>query len=131
MRCSTVEYAIILASSKEDHPEKLIVAYTDEYCLRDLIARRSIVGFGFQSREEAMAELVGSVPDPKAAKGKHSPFRRRRRLNRTLTWRAGGFVRNYRNTFHTLRGTLATFSVLFYSKNLLSIILRAALGFPS
>ena len=59
VRRSTVEYAIIQASSKGDHLETLIVAYAGENWLRDLIAGPSIVGLGFPSREEAMAEQIG------------------------------------------------------------------------
>jgi hypothetical protein len=66
VRCSTVRYAIIQASSKKDHPERLVIAYPDENCLRDLIAGPSIVGLGFTWREEAMAKLVGSMPAPSA-----------------------------------------------------------------
>jgi hypothetical protein len=51
VHCSTVRYAIIQASSKKDDPERLVIAYPDEKCLRDLIAAPSIVGFGFKSRE--------------------------------------------------------------------------------
>jgi hypothetical protein len=58
VHCSTVRYAIIHASSKKDDPERLVIAYPDEKCLRDLIATPSIVGFGFTSREEAMAKLL-------------------------------------------------------------------------
>jgi hypothetical protein len=65
VRCSTVQYAIIQASSKKDHPESLVIAYPGENCLRDLIAESSIVGLGFRSREEAMAKLLGSMPDSK------------------------------------------------------------------
>ena len=47
VQCSTVRYAIIQASSNKDDPERLVIAYPDENCLRDLIAAPSIVGFGF------------------------------------------------------------------------------------
>jgi len=63
VQCSTVRYAIIQASSNKDDPERLVIAYPDENCLRDLIAAPSIVGFGFASREEAMAKVVGRMAD--------------------------------------------------------------------
>ena len=74
VHCSTVRYAIIQASSKKDDPERLVIAYPDEKCLRDLIAAPSIVGFGFTSREEAMAKLPGSMPDPRIFKQERRPI---------------------------------------------------------
>ena len=62
--CSNVRYAIIQASSMKDQPERVVVAYANENCLRDLIAVPSIVGLGFRSREEATANLVVSDTDP-------------------------------------------------------------------
>jgi glutamate synthase domain-containing protein 1 len=57
VHCSGVRYAVIGASSNK--PERLVIAYQDENCLRDLIAAPSIIGVGFASREEAMANLEG------------------------------------------------------------------------
>lgn len=132
MRCSRVQYAIIQASSKEDHPEKLVISYPDENCLRDLIAGPSIVGLGFTSREEAMAKLVGRMPDSKASNRKHRPISISYKAQQDGDAASGcGFVNNPRNVFHILQWALATVTVLFYSKNLFGIVLRTALGFPS
>ena len=130
--CSTVQYAIIQASSKENHPEKVVIAYPDENCLRDLIAEPSIVGLGFTSREEAMAKLVGRMPDSKASKRKPHPILMSHKAQQDRDAASGfGFVNNYRNAFHILQWALATVTVLFYSRNLFSAVLRATLGFPS
>lgn len=130
--CSRVHYAIIQASSKKDHPKRLVIAYPDENCLRDLIAEPSIVGLGFTSRQEAMAELVGRIPDPKASKENHPPIPMCYKPQQDRDAASGcGFVKNHRNTFHILQCALATVTLLFYSKNVFSIVLRAALGFPS
>jgi hypothetical protein len=51
VHCSTVRYAVIQASSNNERPERLVIAYQDENCLRDLIASPSIIGLGFASRE--------------------------------------------------------------------------------
>jgi hypothetical protein len=89
--CSTVRYAVIQASSKKDHPERLVIAYQDENCLRDLVAAPSIVGFS--SREEAMAKLLGSMPDPRAFQPRASPpFLCRTTLNRTVMPRGQGIA---------------------------------------
>ena len=130
--CSTVQYAIIQASSKENHPEKVVIAYPDENCLRDLMAEPSIVGLGFTSREEAMAKLVGRMPDSKASKRKHHPILMSHKAQQGRDAASGfGFVNNHRNAFHILQWAFATVTVLFYSRNLFSAVLRAALGFPS
>ena len=71
VHCLSVCYAVIQASSKKDRPERLVIAYHDENCLRDLIAAPSIIGFGFASREEAMANLEGQISD--AAPSKQKP----------------------------------------------------------
>jgi len=124
--CSTVRYAIIQASSKKDHPERLVIAYPDESCLRDLIAAPSIVGLGFGSREEAMAKLIGSMPDPRALEQKRLPIPSSYKAQQD-----GDAVKNHRNTFHILQWAVATITILLYSKNLISVMLRAALGFSS
>ena len=128
---STVRYAIIQASSKKDHPERLVIAYPDENCLRDLIAASSIVGLGFGSREEAMTKPIGSMPDPRALEQKRLPFSSYKAQQDGDAASGCGLVKSHRNTFHILQGALATITVLFYSKNLFSVILRAALGFSS
>src|SRR5258708_31311727 len=45
VHCSSVCYAVIQVSSKKDRPERLVIAYHDENCLRDLIASSSVCGF--------------------------------------------------------------------------------------
>ena len=71
VHCSSVCYAIIQASSKQDSPERLVIAYHDENCLRDLIAAPSIIGLGFASREEAIANLKSFASN--AAPSKQKP----------------------------------------------------------
>jgi hypothetical protein len=130
--CSTVRYAIIQASSKKDHPERVVIGYPDENCLRDLIAARSIVGLGFESREEAMAKLIGSMRDPRILEQKCLPIPSSYEAQQDGDAASGcGSVKNHRNTFHILQWAFATITILFYSKNLFSVMLRAALGFSS
>jgi hypothetical protein len=131
-QCSTVRYAVIQASSKKDRPERLVIAYPDENCLRDLIAAPSIVGFGFISREEAMANLVGSTPSPTASKPLHRPgaMSYEAQQNSDLTARYA-LEKDRGISIRLLRYALSAAIVLFYSKNLFSVILRTALGFSS
>jgi hypothetical protein len=119
--CSTVRYAIIQASSKKDHPERLVIAYPDENCLRDLIAAPSIIGLGFESREEAMAKLVGNMPDHESVEARESPH----------SYVVGRLIKNHRIAYHILQCGFSTIIVLLYSKNLFSVMLRTALGFSS
>jgi hypothetical protein len=130
--CSTVHYAIIQASSKKDHPEKVVITYPDENRLHDLIAAPSIIDLGFASREEAMAKLVGSIPDPRASEQKRRPIPvtyKARRGGDSASRR--GLVENYRITYHILQRAFSTIIVLFYSRSLFSVMLRTALGFSS
>lgn len=131
VHCSTVRYAIIQASTKKDHPERLVIAYPDENCLRDLIAASSIVGFGFTSREEALAELVGSMPDTRAFKQERHPLPRSYNPQQEGDAARRGLIKNDRIPCHILQCALATITVFFYSKSLFSVMLRAALGFSS
>jgi len=129
---STVRYAIIQASNNNDDPEGLVIAYPDEKCLRDLIAAPSIVGLGFESREEAMAKVVVRMPDRGASKAKHRPIPMSYKPQQDGDAASGcGSVKSHRNPFHILQWALATITILFYSKNLFSVMLRAALGFSS
>ena len=132
VHCSNVRYAIIQASSIKDHPERLVVAYPDENCLRDLIAAPSIVGLGFTSREEAMANLIGGIPSPTASKRMRSArpkFYEVQQHNDSAAGRAPEKDRGI--SIRILRCAFSTAIVLFYSKNLFSVILRTALGFSS
>jgi hypothetical protein len=70
VHCSNLRYAVIQASSKKDRPERSVIAYQDENCLRGLIASPSIIGLGFASREEAMANLEGHISDATPSKQK-------------------------------------------------------------
>ena len=110
----------------------LVIAYPDENCLRDLIAGPSILSAGFTSREEAMARLVGSMLEPRALKQQRRPILTwfNVRLNRDSQL-GSGLRKNHRIAYRILQCTLSTITVLFYSRNLFSVMLRIALGFSS
>jgi len=57
-----VHYAVIQLSGQP--PERLVIAYLDENCLFELIAKSSILSRGFTSREEATATLGESSNAP-------------------------------------------------------------------
>jgi len=132
VNCSGVRYAVIQASSNKEKPDRFVIAYQDEDCLRDLVAAPSILKVGFVSRDEAMATVTGLASEATASKPKprittifhkshenreftdeHSPIERRRIPH---------------GIFQLALGMLIT---LFYSKNLVSVMIRTALGASS
>jgi hypothetical protein len=127
--CSDVRYAVIQASSKKDRPERLVIAYHDEQSLRDLIAAPSIIGLGFASREEAIANLEGHMSD--AARSKPKPRITAMfylpHANVDLAGRHG-LVNHRRIPQSTVRSALAALIALFYSKNIVSVMIRMVLG---
>ena len=126
---SGVRYAVIQASSIKDRPERLIIAYQDEDRLRDLIAAPSIFGVGFASREEAKANLESFASDA-------APPRQKPRITTMFhathakSELAGGHspVKQRRTPQSILQSALATVIGLFYSKNIVSVMIRMALG---
>ena len=131
VHCSKVRYAIIQTSSKKDHPERVVLAYRDENCLRDLIVAASIVGPGFTSREEAMYKLVDSMPGPGAVKQMQLPAIPYQVQQTGNSEGGSGLTKNRRIIYRILQCPPSTITVLFYSKNLFSVVLRIALGFSS
>ena len=129
VHCSSLCYAVIQPSSKKDRPERLVIAYHDENCLRDLIAAPSIVGLGFASREEAIANLEDHVSD--AAPSKQSPritaMFHATHANGDLPSRPG-LVKHCRIPQSILQSAFAAVIGLFYSRNIVSAMIRMALG---
>ena len=127
--CSDVRYAVIQASSKKDRPERLVVAYHDEQSLRDLIAAPSIIGLGFASREEAITNCEGHMSD--AARSKPKPrITAMLYLPHANVELAGGhgLVKHRRIPQSIVQSALAAVIALFYSKNIVSVMIRMALG---
>jgi hypothetical protein len=58
-----VRYAVIGVRQTETGPERIVIAYSSEESLRDLIAARSIVALGFASRDEAVVGGGASFPN--------------------------------------------------------------------
>jgi hypothetical protein len=127
--CSDVRYAVIQASSKKDRPERLVIAYHDEQSLRDLIAAPSIIGLGFASREEAIATFERRVSNA-------TPLKQKTRItamfylphaNVELAGRHG--LVNHRRIPQSIVGSaLAALVAIIYSKNIVSAMIRMALG---
>ena len=116
-------------SSNKDRPERLVIAYQDEDCLRDLVAAPSIFGLGFASREEAIANLKSFASDaaPSKQKLRITAMFHAAHANVEL---AGGPdpVKHRRIPQSILQSALAAVIALFYSKNIVSVMIRMALG---
>ena len=129
VRCLGVRYAVIQTSSNKHRPERLVIAYQVEDCLRDLIAAPSIIGLGFASDEEAIANLEGHISD--VALSKQTPrITAMFHATHANVELAGGHgpVRHRRLLQNILQSALAVVIALFYSKNIVSVMIRMALG---
>jgi hypothetical protein len=122
-------YAVMQASTNKDRPERLVIACHNENCLRDLIAAPSIVGLGFESREEAMANLKTFASDagPSKQKPRITAICHATHANGES---AGGHgpVKHLRMPHRILQSSLAAVIALIYSKNIVSAMIRMALG---
>jgi hypothetical protein len=129
--CSGVRYAVIQASSKKDRLERLVIAYHDENRLRGLIAAPSIIGLGFASREEAIANLKSFASDaaPSKQKPRITTMFHATHANVELEGERG--LVKHRRIAQILQFALATAIALLYSKNIVSIMIRIALGASS
>jgi hypothetical protein len=127
--CSDLRYAVIQASSKKERPERLVIAYHDEQSLRDLIAAPSIIGLGFASREEAitncerhMSDAARSKPKPRITAMFYLPHAKVELAGRH------GLVNHRRIPQSIVASALAALVALIYSKNIVSAMIRMALG---
>jgi hypothetical protein len=129
VHCSDVRYAVIQACNNKDRPERLVIAYQDEDCLRDLIAAPSIFGLGFASREEAIANLesFASTVAPSKQKPRITAMFHATHENGDLpSWRV--LVKHRGILQSILQPALAAVIALFYSKNIVSVVIRMMLG---
>jgi hypothetical protein len=129
VHCSGVRYAVIRASSNKDRPERLVIAYQDEDCLRDLIAAPSIFGLGFPSREEAIAKLKCFASDaaPSKQKPRLTAMFHANRSNGDFP-SGHGLVKHRRILQSIVQSALAVVIALFCSKNIVSVMIRMAIG---
>jgi hypothetical protein len=129
VHCSDVRYAVIQASNNKDRPERLVIAYQDEDCLRDLIAAPSIIGVGFAPREEAIANLEDRMSDAAPSKQKPRITAMFHATHENGDLPSGhGLLKHRRIPQSILQSTLAAVIALIYSKNIVSAMIRMALG---
>lgn len=128
LHCSGVRYAVVQASSNKDRPKGLVIAYQDENCLRDLIAAPSIFGLGFASREEAIRNLKRLAPDGAPLKQKPRIPAMFHATHANLESAGGHGPMKHCRILQTLQSALAAVIALFYSKNIVSVMIRMSLG---
>jgi hypothetical protein len=132
---SGMQYAVIAGSRTETGHERLVIAYSNEKSLRDLIAASSIIAVGFPSREEAVAGSGACVPTaaayqrmPKAMAGREIE------REQGLDWaeqrgETGSTLRRLARFFDTSYSEVAAaVMVIFSSRNAISAVIRMALG---
>ena len=129
IHCPGARHAVTQASSNKDRTERLVTAYQDKDCLRELIAAPNIFGLGFASREEVLATLEGHMSDTAPSKQKpqitatfHMPHE-----NGDLP-SGHDLVKHRRTPQSIVQSALAAVIALFYSKNIVSVMIRMALG---
>jgi len=136
---SGVHYAVIKGCCSQGAPEALVIAYADEGSLRELIAAPSILGLRFDSRTEAVKSArndsrltalsnemrEGAGMADRVQKCEPEPHSVRRGFaGGCCSWMNRGMI-------HRVLGQAAAMiALIFYSRSLVSAVIRTILGFP-
>jgi hypothetical protein len=133
---STWQYAVI-AIRTQPHPERLVIAYSDEKTLRAVIAVPSIIALGYESRDQAVADIDRCMPMPVASRPRSTA--ELVSTNRRSLENAGAAKRRSADRYglgwtHSFLGQVlqhgvAAAIVFLYSRNVLSAIVRAFVSF--
>lgn len=133
---STWQYAVI-AVRTEPSRERLVIAYPDEKTLRAVVAGPSIVALGYDSRNQAVADIDRCIPmtvaSQRSSTGELVSTNRKslekgRTAKRTSTDRYG---LRWTQSFlvHVLQHSVVAAIVFLYSGNVLSATVRAFISF--
>ena len=133
---SRMQYAVIAGLRTETGPEHLVIAYPNEKSLRDLIAAASIIAVGFSSREQATAGGRASMPiainrpqTPEAIAGAGTERYRQRMDWAERRGEKGSALRKLGRFLVTSYSQGATTVIaIFFSRNVVSALIRIALG---
>jgi len=118
---TNVRYAIIEETRTGDRG-RFVVAYRNEYLLRDLIAPSCIAAFGFSSREEAVARTKPNVLNRNNEEGEHGARREQQQPERRGSSQT---IRRFLGALYD--GAVATAIVAFSSRNIISVTIRSLL----
>ena len=132
----TWHYAVI-ALRTEPPRERLVIAYPDEKTLRSAIAAPSIIALGYNSRDQAVADIDRCAlmtralrrrsTAPPVGTNEKSPEE-----TRVAKWRLAhryGLAWTQNFFGQILQHSVAAAIVFFYSKNILSATVRAFISF--
>jgi hypothetical protein len=131
---ANVQYAVIRVSSTKAFPERIVIAYPNENALRDLIAAPSIIGLGFASQVEALASFDGDFPKTDvlrhANKRVISVGNKKFQAHSLMTGFQDGFSfsKGCEIARSFLHFAIASATLIFYSRNMVSTTIRAVLG---
>jgi hypothetical protein len=133
LQFAKLQYAVIQLSNITDPSERLILAYTDEWALRALIAGPSIVGLGFASREEAVSienptleKALAPAPANEVESARprqHQPYCRG---GRAAAWSSFSSLRRLASGI--VQFAFAATICILYSKNIVSAAIRLVLA---
>lgn len=127
------QYAVIVVRT-EPPCERLVIAYSDENILRDLVAAPSIVELGYPSREEAQANIDRWTTYPSRQK-RPATVVTTTRTDKTVVANhecpTGGFdlAGTWNLICDFLRHSFAVAIVVLFSKNVLSVVVRGLISF--
>jgi hypothetical protein len=133
---STWRYAVI-AIRTQPRCERLVIAYPDEKTLRAMIAGPSILASGYDSRDQAIADIEPNAPIPGALRkgsraallGTNEKPREETRAATQLTIGRFGLAWARSSIGRVLQHSVAAGIMFFYSKNILSATVRAFISF--
>ena len=136
---SGVHYAVIKGRCSQGSPEPLVIAYADERSLRELIAAPSILGLRFDSRTEAVNSARNDSPTTAlSTRMRNRPGMVERvqkceleaySARRGLAGRCCSWI-NRRMIHRVLEQSAVMIALIFYSRNVVSAVIRTIVGFP-
>jgi len=134
-----VRYAVIKGCCAQGSPEPFVIAYADERSLRELIAAPSILGLRFDSRTAAVKSAcddsrtiaLSNQMRPRAGMA-DSVQKCELKVHSAGRGLAGGWCywKNPRMINRVLEQAAVMIALMFYSRNLVSGVIRTFLGFP-
>jgi hypothetical protein len=119
---TNVRYAII-EETRAGGGGRFVVAYRNEYLLRDLIAPSCITAFGFSSREEAVARTKPNILTNR--NNKESEHGARREQQPPERRASSQTIRRFLGALYD--DAVATAIVAFSSRNIISVTIRSLL----
>jgi hypothetical protein len=130
-----VRYAVIKGCCSQGSPEPLVIAYADEDSLRELIAAPSILGLRFASRAEAVKSARNDSPIALSNQMRERAGRvhkcelevhsaRQGLAGRFCFWKHGRMIHR------VLEQAAVMIALIFYSRSLVSAVIRTIVGFP-